>query len=296
MTESQDTAPLQVIERNQLFNNAEAQLITLLFEWIGEDDPDWLSPETQRVLWPTEVRFAWLEDRPDVRARVVHELVGVSEAAAALLEPEMQLALVDAVVDAGDTPVELWCDAWEPSEMGAHAPPGAVHAKVRECFPWQAPPTKGRKAFLTRWLEALLSAGDGNGRSREPILSPLMFRSAIDTKAWQESLPLTIRATIDAARLRAEWKERPFTAEHELAMVTIETVTDHLPVYTLQAVLEAAEKTLRAPPPAADLVAVAEAEAEDEDEDEMVELVEDESEATSPATPRPDRTEEVPRA
>jgi len=285
MTESQDTAPLKAIERNQLFNDAEAQLVTLLFEWIGEEEPDWLSPETQRVLWPTEVRFAWLEDRPDVRARVVHELTGVSEAAAARLDPETQLALVDAVVDAGDTPVALWCDAWEPSEMGAHAPPGAVHAKVRECFPWQAPPTKGRKAFLSRWLEALLSAGDGNGRSREPILSPLMFRSAIDTKAWQECLPLTIRATVDAARLRAEWKKRPFTVEHELAMVTVDTVTEHLPVYTLQAVLEAAEKTLCAPPPTADLVAEAEANEADAD-----------SEATVVAAPRPDRTEEVPRA
>jgi hypothetical protein len=244
------------------------------------------------VLWPTEVRFQWLEDRPDVRARVVHELTGLSDGAARRLDPEVQIALIDAVVDNGDIPAKLWCDAWEPSELGAHAPPGVVHAKVRECFPWQAPPSKARRTFLTNWLEALLSAGDGNGRSREPILSPLMFRSSIDTKVWQECLPLTLRATVDAARLRAEWKKRPFTVEHELAMVSVEAITENLPAHALQPVLEAAEKTLAAPAPAEPAPAdPAFQEPAFDPDDENTLTIDPRLDAA-----RPDQTEEVSRA
>jgi hypothetical protein len=119
-----------------------------------------------------------------------------------------------------------------------------VHRRLRGSFPWNDALTDGARSFLSRWLEAMLSSGNGNGRSREPVLSPLAFRTAIDAKAWQEHLPLTVRATVDAARLRAEWKKRPFTAVHELATVTIDTLVECIPAPVLQPVLEAAEKAL----------------------------------------------------
>jgi hypothetical protein len=227
-----------------LSNNPEGQLVQLLLEWIAEEEPGWFTPNTQRDLWPMEVRFEWLLSRPDVRGRVVHAVTGVSEGAARLLDPDVQIALVDAVLDNGDVSVATWAAAFQPHELAAHAPPAAIHSEVRQCFPWQAPPSQDRRDFLLRWLEAVQSTGDGNGRSRQPILSPLAFRSAVNTQAWQASVPLELRAAVDGARLHAEGMGLPFTAEDELVIVTTKALVDNVPYVALRPVLEAAERAL----------------------------------------------------
>ena len=227
-----------------LSNNPEGQLVQLLLEWIAEEQPGWLTPNTQRDLWPTEIRFEWLLTRPDVRGRVVHAVTGISEGAARLLDPDVQIALVDAVLDNGDVPVETWAAAFAPHEIAAHAPPAAIHSEVRQCFPWQAPASPDRRDFLLRWLEAVRSTGDGNGRSRAPILTALAFRSAMNTKAWQASVPLELRAAVDEARLQAERSGVPFTAEEEMAIVATSVLVDHVPYVGLRPVLEAAERAL----------------------------------------------------
>jgi len=227
-----------------LSNNPEGQLVQLLLTWVAEDRPDWLTPAIQRDLWPTEVRFEWLLARPDVRARVVSTLTGISDGAARRLDPDVQIALVDAVLDNGDVPVARWAEAFGAHELAAHAPPGAVHPQVRACFPWTAPPTDDSRNFLFAWLEAVLSPGDGNGRSREPILTPLGFRTAIDTEAWQALVPVGVRAAVDAARLDAERQGRRFSSSEELALVQLETLVEHLPHTALHPVLEAVERSL----------------------------------------------------
>jgi hypothetical protein len=227
-----------------LTNNPEGQLVELLLTWIDEDRPAWLSTEVQRQLWPTEMRFEWLLARPDVRARVVTTLTGLSDGAARRLDPDVQIALVDAVVDNDDVTTDQWAAAFAPKELAAHAPPGAMHALIRERFPWQAPPSDDSRNFLFAWMEAVLSPGDGNGRSREPILTPLAFRSAIDPEAWQASVPLEVRASVDALRLDAERRGHTFGANEELSVVSLETLIEHMPHPALHPVLEAAERAL----------------------------------------------------
>jgi len=242
MTEADER--LAAAADRHLSNNPEGQVVLLLLEWIAAEQPDWLTPTTQRDLWPTEVRFEWLLARPGVRARVVSELTGISDGAARRLDPDVQIALVDAVLDNGDTPIALWADAFQPKELAAHAPPGAMHSRIRECFPWMAPASDERQAFLGMWLEELLSRGDGNGRSRDPILEALPFRAAIDPEVWQANVPLAMRAAVDEARIQAESEQRPYTAAEELAVVSVETLVTHIPYASLQPILEAAEKAL----------------------------------------------------
>ena len=235
---------LAAVADRHLTNNPEGQLIELLFTWIAEDRPAWLTPVDQRAIWPTEVRFEWLLARPDVRSRVVSTLTGISSGAARRLDPDVQIALVDAVVDNGDVTAEAWAAAFASHELAAHAPPGAVHPHIRTRFPWSEPPTDDSRNFLYAWLEAVLSPGDGNGRSRDPILTPLAFRAAIDPEAWQSHVPLPARAAVDAARIDAEQQGGQFTANDELGLVQLETLVEHLPHPALHAVVEAAERSL----------------------------------------------------
>ena len=238
-------AHLTAAADRRLGNDPEGQLVELLLAWIEEDRPRWLTPLVQRELWPTELRFEWLLARPDVRARVVATLTGISEGASRRLDPDAQIALVDAVVDNGDVSVASWARSFQPRELAAHAPPGAVHRHIRERFPWEATPDDDSRNFLYAWLEAVLSTGDGNGRSREPILTPLAFRAAVEPASWQGLVPLEVRASVDAARLAAEQLGKPFGAAQELALVTLQTLVEHLPHRELRPVLEAAEQVLR---------------------------------------------------
>jgi len=228
-----------------LANNPEGQLVELLFTWIDEDKPTWLPLSAQRKLWPTEVRFEWLLARPDVRARIVSTLAGITDGAARRLDPDVQIALIDAVVDNEDVSLAQWAAAFSPHELAGHAPPGAVHPHIRERFPWEAPPDDDSRNFLYAWIEALLSSGDGGPRSREPILTPLGVRSAIDPEAWQSSVPLDLRAAVDSARIAAEHLGKPFDAAQELNLVTLQALVEHLPHRALHPVLEAAERSLR---------------------------------------------------
>ena len=242
MTEADER--LAAAADRHLSNNPEGQLVQLLLTWIAEDQPEWMTPATQRDIWPTEVRFEWLLSRPDVRGRIVSTLTGISAGAARILDPDVQIALVDAVIDNGDVPVALWAESFDPQELAAHAPPGAVHHHIRTCFPWMAPPDDDRRNFLFAWLEAVMSTGDGNGRSREPIVDALSFRSSIDAEIWQANIPLEMRAAVDDARLAAERNGQMFTAAEEMAVVKLETLIEFLPHSSLHPVIEAAEFAL----------------------------------------------------
>ncbi len=112
MSDTDDPPRLETAAAAHLSADAEAQIVALLFTWVRTDQPAWLPPEAERALWPTEERIGWLEGRPDVRARIVHHLTDVSEGAASRLAPEVQIALIDAVVDEGDVSVARWAEAW----------------------------------------------------------------------------------------------------------------------------------------------------------------------------------------
>ena len=85
------------------------------------------------------------------------------------------------------------------------------------------------------------------GYERRPILTHLEVRRAIDPRTWQHHVPEELRAKVDAARLEAEAKARPFGAQEELAIVTPAFICQHLPLAELKGVLDRAEEALGIP-------------------------------------------------
>ena len=84
------------------------------------------------------------------------------------------------------------------------------------------------------------------GNTRRPILDALDVRSSIAGDVWHTHMPLDIRVAIDHARFRQERdrKGRPFHAQHDLQIATIDRIAMHLPLLDLDPVLDRATEAM----------------------------------------------------
>jgi hypothetical protein len=236
------------LTREQLAGDPGTQLIAEMYGKLRSMDLAWWSPARLREYWPARDRMGWFADRPDVRQRLTIQLTGLAPRAARALKPAAQAELIDSVIESGDVTVHEFEIAFEPSEMAIHAPSGELWREFRERMPWEERTPEHKQ--VAAWLLGALLAdrGDVASEKRQSLLTPLYLRSAIDSRAWQEHLPLEIRAAVDSARLRREWESpgKAFEARQELELVTIERLVEFLPLVELKGVLDAAERALRA--------------------------------------------------
>ncbi|MEZ4238421.1 MAG: hypothetical protein R3F59_20175 [Myxococcota bacterium] len=272
MTDTQEADEALVARaQDRLADHRECQLLAALIEQLRERGLPWWTPEQTARRWPTATRFRWLEARPDLRARLTHELTGLAPRAARLSEAPAQAELIDQVVQAGDRSIEDWEAAFEPEVLAVHAPPAAIWQAFREDFPWQGP--EGPDRDLLVWLLGMLleERRDPSGKTTS-IMTPLYVRSAIDVRIWQEHMPLDIRVQVDGRRLRKELEGKTFTCRDELAVVKLDRIVENVPAVHLRGVLDALERVLPALGGAPDAVP-----AEDPTEDEGFEGIESET-------------------
>lgn len=222
----------------------EAQFLGALYERLRERPRPWWSSAVLREVFPTEMRFHWLEKRPDLRERVTHALTGFPKKALRNADIAFQAGLVERVVESGDVSVEAWEAAFDPADLVEHAPPALVWATFRHRFPWTDPAREDQELLV--WLLHELLEEKKEGTRTTSIMTPLYVRSAIDVRAWQEHIPLEIRVQVDGRRLRKELEGKTFTCRDELAVVKIERIVEHLPALHLKGILDALERVVPA--------------------------------------------------
>jgi hypothetical protein len=232
--------------RTFLLATPTVQLVAELLTKLREADLPWWSPEVLRNIWSASERMGWFAERPDIRQRITTALTGLAPRAARKKAAEFQAALVDAVVDEGDTSVRSFEEAFSPVEMAVYGPIASFWAAFRERFPWNDRRPAHRE--LVAWLMGALlndkSFIDDMGRA--PVLSAWDVRTAIDNRAWHTHMPVEVRAAIDDARLRREKVDpgEPFHAADDLAIALPETIATHVPLRDLSGVLDVAERAM----------------------------------------------------
>lgn len=278
MTPTEEDAELTESAAQAFADSTEAQFLASLLEHLRDAPRPWWSAEQAHAWWPTDERFRWFSHRPDLRATVTHGLTGFAAGAARATDGALQAELVERVLASGDISVDAWDDAFSTADLAVHGPRDVIWGQFRSAFPWDAPQAEDRALLV--WLFERLLVDDG----REPILTALYLRSAIDVRVWQEHVPLDLRVKVDARRLRRELEGEAFTCEDELTIVGLSKVVEHVPLDHLQGILDAVERVLGGLAPRgelplplddADFIDVDHIEAIDEEDDDLTELRED---------------------
>lgn len=244
--------------RTFLLASPTVQLVAELLTKLREADLAWWSPQALREAWPATERMRWLDERPDIRQRITTALTGLAPKAARKKPSDFQAALIDSVVDDGDTSVRAFEEAFSPVEMAVYGPVASFWRAFRDRFPWDDRRPAHRE--LVAWLMGALlndkSFIDDMGRA--PVMNAWDLRTGIDNRAWHAHMPIEVRAAIDDARLKREKVDpgEPFHAADDLSIALPETIATHVPLRDLRGVLDVAERAMalavEAPAPTAD--------------------------------------------
>jgi hypothetical protein len=220
---------------------AVAEILTVL----RGADVSWWEPVQLCERWPVGERLHWLEQRADIREEISRSLTGIALRAgrrrSVSFQAELIEAMADPVLDARR--VE---EAFDPRDLVVYGPVNELWDEIMASIPWDA---ELRPALIEQLLEILLADRStvlGPTTMRPPILSPLLLRTAVDTRAWQAHLPARLRAAVDDARLHRELVDpgAPFTARDELEIVTVGGLAASLPLRALRPVFSAAARLM----------------------------------------------------
>ena len=239
VTQTVDDASLANAATSAFESSMEAQFMASLLERLREHPRPWWDGAFMREQWPTQQRFRWFADRPDLRAKITQDLTGLAAGAARSAEPDFQSELIDRVLEAGDVTFDTWDASFTPRDIALHGPRATLWQMFRRRFPWDSPDA-GDREMLVWLLERLLEERDGTS-----IMTPLYVRSAIDVRVWQEHIPLEIRVQVDGRRLRRELEGKAFTCSDELSIVKISRIVEHIPLEHIRGVLDALERVLQ---------------------------------------------------
>lgn len=232
--------------RTFLLASPTVQLVAELLTKLREADLAWWSPQALREAWPAAERMRWLDERPDLRQRITTALTGLAPKAARKKPSDFQAALIDSVVDDGDTSVRAFEEAFSPVEMAVYGPVTSFWRAFRDRFPWDDRRPAHRE--LVAWLMGALlndkSFIDDMGRA--PVMNAWDLRTGIDNRAWHAHMPIEVRAAIDDARLKREKVDpgEPFHAADDLSIALPETIATHVPLRDLGGVLDVAERAM----------------------------------------------------
>lgn len=245
-----DDETLERDARAHLAKSPHLQVIAELLAKLRGGHFAWWSPTFTRSQWRALPRMQWLAERPDLRQKITSRLTGLPRKAARSKTPEFQAALIDAVLDQGDISGIEFEETFSPQDLVTYGPAAEMWQQFRERMPW-GEDNETNQTFVGWLLKVLLNEKStlDPDMLRRPILTAWDVRTAIDPHVWQERIPTEVRAMIDDARLKRE-KSRPrepYTARHELQVVTPELIARHIPLGDLLPVIHVAEQLLFVP-------------------------------------------------
>ncbi|MEN0068390.1 MAG: hypothetical protein AAGA48_40090 [Myxococcota bacterium] len=238
-----DDTVMQARASEEFAKRRDVQWVAELYEHLRTHPRPWWNGTFLRKRWSTQERLHWFADRPDLRARITHELTGLGLRTARESELSFQSDLIERVVASHDVTPDVWERSFDAADVALHGPTGLIWQTFRQRFPWESEHPDDRK--LLRWLfHGLVKPRSRPKLPDAPLMSPLYIRSAIDVRVWQESIPLDLRVQVDACRLRRELEGKPFTCRDELEVVTLERVVELVDAEQLKSVLDALERVL----------------------------------------------------
>jgi hypothetical protein len=236
-------SPHPVHVASKLADSPAKQLVAELLERLRASALPWWTPADLRTTFPAKERMKWIEEETGLRGHLTNLLTGLFPNAALQKGSQLQAELIDAAIDGGDTTVAAFENAFEPQVLAAHGNEARYWRTFKKQLPWDGN-GKAEQKLLAFLVEQLLGDVKLGSYQRKAILTPLDVRRAIDARAWTRHLPEELRAKVDASRMDAEAKGRPFGAAEELAIVPPALLVQHVPLTDLRGILERAEEAL----------------------------------------------------
>jgi hypothetical protein len=227
----------------KLADSPAKQLVAELLERLRASALPWWTPADLRTTFPAKERMKWIEEETSLRGHVTNLLTGLFPNAALGKSAQLQAELIDAAIDGEDTTVVAFDNAFEPQVLAGHGNEARYWRTFRKQLPWESN-GKAEQKVIAFLIEQLLGEVKLGSYQRRPILTPLDVRRAIDARVWTRHLPEELRAKVDASRMEAEAKGRPFGAAEELAIVPPSLLVQHLPLADLRGILDRVEEVL----------------------------------------------------
>ncbi|MBL8740860.1 MAG: hypothetical protein JNK04_07195 [Myxococcales bacterium] len=232
------------------------QVVAELLTRLREMSFPWWTAEQLRNAYPATDRMHWFGERADLRQRITSQLTGLAPRAARNKTPDFQAELIDSVIDEGDISADGFENAFEPADLAVYGPAADFFRLFKKRMPWDDDATPHQD--LIGWFIGALLADKSalDGSPRQPILSAVQVRMAIDGRVWHSRIPLHVRVAIDDARFAAQ-RDRPnepYGVERDLTIATPALIAASIPLKDLLPVIDVAAHALGfddAPPAAA---------------------------------------------
>ncbi len=222
------------------------QVVAELLTRLREMAFPWWTAEQLRNAYPANDRMHWFGERADLRQRITTQLTGLASRAARNKTPEFQAELIDSVIDEGDISADGFESAFEPADLAVYGPAADFFRLFKKRMPWDDDATPHQD--LIGWFIGALLADKSalDGSPRQPILSAVQVRMAIDGRVWHSRIPLHVRVAIDDARFAAQ-RDRPnepYGVERDLTIATPALIAASIPLKDLLPVIDVAAHAL----------------------------------------------------
>lgn len=222
------------------------QVVAELLTRLREMSFPWWTAEQLRNAYPSTDRMHWFGERADLRQRITTQLTGLATRAARNKTPEFQAELIDSVIDEGDISADGFENAFEPADLAVYGPAADFFRLFKKRMPWDDDATPHQD--LIGWFIGALLADKSalDGSPRQPILSAVQVRMAIDGRVWHSRIPLHVRVAIDDARFAAQ-RDRPnepYGVERDLTIATPALIAASIPLKDLLPVIDVAAHAL----------------------------------------------------
>lgn len=231
---------LATAAREHFSSNRAKQVIAKLIVLMRAAQLPSMSDKDMHNRFPPTERMKWLEQRPDLRCKVVMDLVRLREHMARKRNLTKQAEdIEEALVE--DITYKEYEEAFQVEDLATYGDGDAYVRFFVEGFDWTKGDEKSRALIGVLCNEFLTAPAQ-----LKPPLTHLQVRRAISSVAWQTHVPTDLRAKVDDARLvkQEQSPREPFMAKDEMEIVTTVLLAKHLPLVEMRPVFLAAMKAL----------------------------------------------------
>ena len=232
--------------RAHLARHAPLQVVAEVLIRLRGADLAWWTPEQLRARWGAHARLGWFEQRADLRQEITTALTGLVANTARKKPAAFQTDLIDAVIEDSDIGVRHFEGAFDPRDVVVYGPVAEIWNDVIHRIPWEASGADLPPRLVEALLEMLLTDRSAPfGLSRTPVLTPWELRDAIDTRAWQQRLPLDVRVVVEEARLGHDERiPASFRARDDGPGAALRAIAEAIPLAELRPAFVAAGEAM----------------------------------------------------
>jgi len=224
--------------------NPPIQLVVEMLIILRGEKLPWWTPEQRREAYTATARMQMLQQRPDVRARIMKDVTNAPPGFARRGEPDRQASYIDEFL-LEDVPVRTFENAFDPIELVVYGDAAALFYQFMDAMPWDEDAL--HQDLIATLIAAFLSDRKDDGkRPSNAILTHWEVVNAIDPILWHTKIPLETRVAVHKAWLELQKDKRqiPYSAEHVLGIVTPKVITHSIKLVDLKDIFALAEQKM----------------------------------------------------